>query len=91
MQTPNTPQSRVRRTVNDLVLAEMFLVGATIESAVIIGDGFQELGKKISHSEGVSEASWQSISTTLQRIADDALEPYSSRFKYFQTMISKDS
>lgn len=91
MQTQNAPQSRVRRTVNDLVMAEMFLVQATIESAAVIGDGFNELGKQISDSEETGQASWESISAVLQRIADDALEPYTSRFNYFRDMINSNS
>ena len=51
MQANEIQTSRVRRTVNDLVLAEMFLVQATIESASAIGDGLSELGKQISRGE----------------------------------------
>ena len=91
MQTQNAPQSRVRRTVNDLVVAEMFLVQATIESAAVIGDGFSELGKQISDGEETGQDSWESISSALQRIADDALEPYTSRFSYFRGMFNSDS
>jgi hypothetical protein len=91
MQTQDAPQSRVRRTVNDLVLAEMFLLQATIESATVIGDGFSELGKQIGDSEAAGQDSWESISSTLQRIADDALEPYTSRFNYFRDVINKNS
>ena len=50
MQSNEVQTSRVRRTVNDLVMAEMFLVQATIESAAAIGDGLNELGKQISHN-----------------------------------------
>ena len=91
MQPQNAPQNRVRRTVNDLVVAEMFLVQATIESAAVIGDGFSELGKQISDSEETGQDSWESISSTLQRIADDALEPYTSRFSYFRDRFNSDS
>ena len=89
MQTQKVQQSRVRRTVNDLVMAEMFLVQATIESAAAIGDGINALGKQISGNE---EAERQdSISAVLQRTADEALEPYTSRFKYLRDMINVDS
>jgi hypothetical protein len=91
MQTQDAPQSRVRRTVNDLVLAEMFLLQATIESATVIGEGFSELGKQIGDSEVAGQDSWASISSTLQRIADNALEPYTSRFNYFRDVVNKDS
>ena len=91
MQAQDTPNSRVRRTVNDLVMAEMFLVQATIESATVIGEGIGELGKQITDSDETGQASWDSLSKVLQRIGDEAMEPYTSRFKYFRDMISSDS
>ena len=91
MQTNEIPQGRARRTVNDLVLAEMFLVQATIESAAAIGDGISELSKQISASDESSVSPWDSISTALQRITDEALEPYTSRFKYLRDMRNSDS
>ena len=91
MQANEIQQSRVRRTVNDLVLAEMFLVQATIESAAAIGDGINELGRQISQTEEAQASPWDSISTVLQRTADEALEPYTSRFKYLRDMINSDS
>ena len=80
MQNQEMQPSRVRRTVNDLVMAEMFLLQATIESATAIGDAFNELGTEEGHE------SWEAISGILQRTADEALEPYTSRFRYFREM-----
>jgi hypothetical protein len=88
MQGHNEPQGRVRRTVNELVIAEMFLVQATIESASIIGDGFNELGRTLSDGEDAGEGSRGSISSLLQRIADEAMEPYTSRFRYFKDLVN---
>lgn len=80
MQTDYTQPGRFRRTVNDLVMAEMFLVQATIESATAIGDGISELGRQL--SAGDEEAvSRESLTTLLQRTADEAVEPYTSRFR----------
>ena len=80
MQTDNTQPGRFRRTVNDLVMAEMFLVQATIESATAIGDGISELGRQL--SAGDEEAvSRETLTTLLQRTADEAVEPYTSRFR----------
>ena len=90
MQTNDTPDNRVRRTVNDLVMAEMFLLQATIESATAIGDGINELGKQIAANDE-NHSAWDTISSVLQRTADEALEPYTSRYKYFRKMISNDS
>jgi hypothetical protein len=91
MPTQNEPQNRVRRTVNDLIMAEMFLVQATIESATVIGEGFNELGKQIAHSDESGLGSWESISSALQQIADEALEPYTCRFTYFRNLINSEN
>ena len=87
MPSRNLAPGRVRRTVNDLVMAELFLVQATIESATVIGDGINQLGRHITQSD---ESDDRSISTLLQNIADDAVEPYSSRYEYFREMLSND-
>ncbi|MDE0950191.1 MAG: hypothetical protein OSA45_02920 [Halioglobus sp.] len=91
MQTQDLPGSRIRRTVNDLVMAEMFLVQATIESATAIGEGIEELGKQIADRNETGQTSWESLSQVLQRISDEALEPYTTRYKYFKDMIGSDS
>ena len=80
MEVNSQPQGRVRRAVDDLIIAEMFLVQATIESATAIGDGLSALGRHITTADD--------IGNTLQRIAGDAVEPYTSRFKYLRDLIS---
>ncbi len=85
MSSRHSPHSRVRRTVNDLVMAEMFLVQARMESATVIGNGFAELRKHLSQR---NEARDESVTTLLQRIADEAVEPYFSRYEYFRDMLS---
>jgi hypothetical protein len=90
MQSQIALQHRVRRTVNDLVMAEMFLVQATIESATVIGNGISELGKQIAVDDGANDSSDDSVIKVLVRIVDDAVEPYASRFKYFHAMINAD-
>ena len=91
MQGQQTDNKRIRRTVNDLVMAEMFLVQATIESANAIGDGIAQLGKQINTADEASNAStWDGISTVLQRTADEALEPYATRYRYFRKMLEDD-
>ena len=87
MQSQQVPQNRVRRTVNDLVMAEMFLVQATIESATVIGSGINALSKHIGQGD---ETGASSLSALLQRIADDAVEPYSSRYHYFRELLNVD-
>jgi len=86
MATNIEPQSLVRRTVDDLIIAELFLVQATIESASALGDGLSALSRQITTADEDGSAPADSLGKTLQRIADDALEPYSSRFKYLRNL-----
>ncbi len=87
MQSNDVQPSRVRRRINDLVLAEMFLVQATIESAAAIGSGISDLGRRLSAADDGDESPWDSISGVLQRTADEAIEPYTSRLKYFRDLV----
>ena len=82
MQTNQQQPGRFRRAINDLVMAEVFLVQATIESAYAIGDGLSDLGKHLSRGE--VDVELEPIKDVLQRTADEALEPYTSRFKYLR-------
>ena len=82
MESKESNQGRMRRTVNDLVMAEMFLLQATIESANAIGEGIDELGDV--------ERSWSEISDLLRRTGTQALEPYTTRYRYFREMIDAD-
>ena len=81
-------QSRTRRTIDDLIIAEMFLVQATIESAAIIGDGLTTLGRQITGEDDAGTAPADSIGRTLQRLAGEVAEPYTSRFKYLRELNS---
>lgn len=90
MQTSKPTQSRFRRTIDDLIIAEMFLVQATIESATAIGDGLSTLGRQITSGDDAGSAPADTIGHTLQRIADGAVEPYTSRFRYLRELNSGD-
>lgn len=76
-------QSAMRRNLNDLIMAEMFLVQATVESATVIGDGIGELGR---HFSGAEQDDGDSFQTKLQRIADQAVEPYTTRLRYLREL-----
>lgn len=91
MSAKNVTQSRMRRTVNDLVMAEMFLVQATIESATAIGDGVKELARQVSTNDEQETSPWDSIAAVLQRTAEEVMEPYSSRFRYLRIMLDSDN
>lgn len=87
MDSHDIQQGRVRRTVNDLVMAEMFLLQATIESATAIGEGLDELFR----ADNDVEPSWDGISSVLRRTGNDAIEPFTTRYRYFRQMLDSDS
>ena len=91
MQTKRIPQNRVRHKVNNLLIAEMFLLQATIESAAAIGDRFNEMGRHAKAGKDSHRRSWESIYDALQRIADVAVEPYSSHYRYYRDVINDDN
>jgi hypothetical protein len=80
MQSDNVQPGRFRRTVNDLVMAEMFLVQATIESATAIGDGISPLSRQLTAADG-DDVPQEPLASLLQRTADEAVEPYTSRVR----------
>lgn len=86
MDSHQIQQGRMRRTVNDLVMAEMFLLQATIESATAIGDGLDALFR----ADNDAEPSWDGISSILRRTGNDAIEPFTTRYKYFRQMLDSD-
>jgi hypothetical protein len=80
----NNTNSGMRRRMHDLVVAEMFLIQATLESASVIGDGVSELGRHISQGRDKHDESVQEV---LQRIKNEALEPYTSRYQYLKELM----
>jgi len=84
MQQNAQPQSRLRRTVDELIIAEMFLVYATIESAAAISDGLGQLGRQLTTGDQPGDTPADSLRNTLKKVADEATEPYSSRFNFLR-------
>ena len=84
MEQDNRQPTRVRRTMNDIVMAEMFLLQATLESAAAISDGLSALSKEWSGDEEQPGG----IPGVLARTADEAVEPYTTRYRYFRDMIA---
>jgi hypothetical protein len=83
-------EGRFRRTVDELIIAELFLVQATIESATALGDGLNKLGKQLLTSDEEHTGSpADSLASTLRRVADEAVEPYSSRFRYLRDTLGR--
>jgi hypothetical protein len=75
----------MRRVVSDLIMAEMFLVQATIESATAIGDGISALSRQLE-----DDADTDAVARLLARTADEAIEPYSSRIKVLREILERE-
>ena len=90
MQTEQIDSGRARRVFEDIIMAELFLVQATIESATAIGNGFSALGKQFD-SSNVDAETRETFGSVIQRTADEAIEPYTTRFKYLRQLMDKDS
>ena len=79
------PQSKVRRAVSDIVIAEMMLIQATIESASLIGECISELSAQTDDREnGVATA--DPIRNILLRTRDDVVDSYTSRLSYLRKL-----
>lgn len=81
--------SHTRQAVNDLVMAEVFLIQATLESAVAIGSGVSALGRHMRQSQE-DEAAAESVQAVLQRLGNEVLEPYTSRYQCFREMVNRE-
>jgi hypothetical protein len=90
MNTQQAEPGRARRLFGDIVMAEMFLVQATIESATAIGSGLSALGKQFDSGNDNAETR-ETFGSVIQRTADEAIEPYTTRFKYLRQLMDKDS
>jgi hypothetical protein len=84
MSTKQQPD-RMRRVVSDLIMAEMFLVQATIESATAIGDGISALSRQLD-----DDSDADTVARVLARTADEAIEPYSSRIKVLRDILERE-
>ena len=78
-------QSKVRRAVSDIVIAEMMLVQATIESANLIGECISELGAQTGSREN-EVATVEPIKNILMRTRDEVVDSYASRFSYLRQL-----
>ena len=69
-------------TMSTIVMAEMLLLQAVVESAAVIGEGLDELGAQLTSKEPAQ----RSVSGVLIRTANAALEPYASRLNFLQEL-----
>lgn len=90
METDNTIRNRAGRAISDLVMAELFLVQATIESASALGEGINGLRDHLYWDEAENQPK-EELSSFLKRTREQLVEPYSTRFKYLRDMREQDA
>lgn len=86
MPKPVIEQEPLQRAVADLVVAEMLLLHATVESMSVIGTGVRQLGRHLLAAPSDPDQPVGSIAALLQTTAGRALEPYSTRLGYLRQM-----
>jgi len=84
------PESRLRRAVSDIVVAEMFLLQATVESFNAISDGISDVSRSIYWNESAEDEP-QPIKSVYRRTRTEVIEAYTSRFDYLRRLIGSDS
>jgi len=84
MPQPVIEQAPLQRAVADLVVAEILLLHATVESLSVIGQGMQQLGRHLTAAPSDPEQPVGSIAALLQTTANRAMEPYSTRLTYLR-------
>jgi hypothetical protein len=83
-------RSRAERAISDLVMAELFLVQATIESASALSDGISNLRDHLYWDEAENQPK-EELSAFIKRTRAQVVEPYSIRFKYLRDMREQDA
>lgn len=91
MRDKQMGSSKMQRALGDLVLAEMFLIQATIESALAIGSGVTQLGRKLSRPQADRrEPVLPELGGLVQRTADEAIEPFATRLTCLRNWRDRD-
>ena len=88
-QQDNTLRGRAGRAISDLVMAELFLVQATIESASILGESITDYREQ-RDQDAVNDSTTLEFSDFLKKTGEQLVEPYSARFKVLRDMVRED-
>ena len=88
-QVDNTIRGRAGRAVGDLVMAELFLIQATIESASVLGDSLTGLREHLNQDLTENQPR-QEFREFLRQTGEQLVEPYSVRFKYLRDIVLED-
>ena len=75
------------RVISELVMAEIFLVQATIESATALGDRLGELRKRWS----ANDETGPSVGEVLRQTRREVVEPYAERLDIFRKLVDRDT
>ena len=82
------PQSKLHRAMSDIVVVEMMLVQAIIESTSLIGECIVEVSAQVEGGEN-GETTVEPIRNILLRTRDDVVDSYSSNFSYVRQLNDK--
>jgi hypothetical protein len=88
-QQDNTLRGRAGRAISDLVMAELFLVQATIESASILGESITDYRERRGQ-DGVKDDSALELRDFLKQTGEQLVEPYSARFRILRKLVRED-
>jgi hypothetical protein len=88
-QQHNSFRQRAERAISDLVMAELFLVQATIESASILGDSISDYREQRGQDDAGDKGALE-FRDFLKQTGEQLAEPYSVRFKYLRDMVRED-
>ena len=87
--TTPPPAGRPGRVISDLVMAEIFLVQATIESATALGDGLGALRRRAGDAGDTAPTRTEpeSVGEVIKRTRREMVEPYAARFDMFRKLL----
>ena len=80
--------SRSGRAISELVMAEIFFVQASIESATALGDGLGALRRRFAADD--EKTSRETIGEVLKRTRHEMAQPYSERLEMFRKLREED-
>ena len=89
IQRDNTIRGRAGRAISDLVMAELFLVQATIESASILSESISDYREQRGQDDTRDQSTLE-FREFLKQTGEQLAEPYTVRFKYLRDMVRED-
>ena len=81
-------RQRAGRALGDLVMAELFLVQATIESASALSESIDELREHLSRED--ASHGGEELTDVIRRSGEKVVEPYTTRLRYLREIVRED-